>query len=313
MPILAHTNVNLVYLMAAMESRALRWLVAVADGSTVAEVAARDHITQPAVSRGLQRLSGEVGTALTERVGRRLALTFAGEIVADAGRRMLAELDAALRAVEEANDPDTGLVRLGFLSPLGTWLIPELLADFRDLHPAARVQLQHDGADRILNALLHRELDLLITERPPVTLALAFSPLFDDELVIAVPDDHRLAGRPGVRVAELADEPWVLQPEGYGTRRLARQICAEAGIELVIAFEDHDLATLRALIGGGSGIGLFADRPAPPAGVTYVPLRPRLRRTVGLVTRPAHTVPRAAAAFAALVVKQTHAAVARTS
>ena len=294
-----------------MESHTLRWLVAVADGNTVAEVADRHHTTQPAVSRGLQRLSGEVGTALTERVGRRLALTFAGEIVAEAGRRMLVELDAALRAVEEANDPDTGLVRLGFLSPLGTWLIPELLAGFRELHPAARVQLQHDGADRILDALLRGELDLLITEAPPATLGLAFSPLFDDELVIAVADHHRLAGRRNVRVAELADEPWVLQPEGYGTRRLAHQICAEAGIDPVIAFEDRDLATLRALIGGGSGIGLFADRPAPPTGVTYLPLRPRLRRTVGLLTRPGHAVPRAAAAFAALVARQTPAAAAR--
>jgi LysR family transcriptional regulator, transcription activator of glutamate synthase operon len=296
-----------------MESHTLRWLVAVADGSTVAEVAARHHTTQPAVSRGLQRLSGEVGAALTERVGRRLTLTFAGEIVADAGRRMLAELDAALRAVAEADDPETGLVRLGFLSPLGTWLVPQLVAAFRGIHPAARMQLRHDGADRILSALLHGELDLLLTEAPPVTPELAFSPLFDDELVLAIPDDHRLATRRSVRVAELADEPWVLQPEGYGTRRVAQRICAEAGIEPVIAFEDHDLATLRALIGGGCGIGLFADRPAPPAGITYVPLRPRLRRTVGLVTRPSHAAPRAAAAFAALVASQAPAFAARPS
>jgi LysR family transcriptional regulator, transcription activator of glutamate synthase operon len=290
-----------------MDSQALRWLVAVADGSTVADVAAHHHTSQPAVSRGLQRLSGEVGTALTERVGRRLTLTFAGKIVADAGRRMLAELDAALRAVEEANDPDTGLVRVGFLSPLGTWLMPELLASFRDLHPGARVQLRHDGADRILNALLLGELDLLITEAPPPSAALAFAPLFDDQLVLAVPDSHRLAGRRSVRVAELAEEPWVVQVDGYGTRRLAEQLCAEADIELTVAFEDHDLATLRALIGAGGGIGLFADRPAPPAGVTHVPFKPRLHRTVGLVTRPGHTIPQAAATFAALVAESCQA------
>lgn len=297
--------------MAAVESQALRWLVAVADGSTVAEVAALHHTSQPAVSRGLQRLSGEVGTALTERIGRRLALTFAGEIVADAGRRMLIELDEALRAVAEANDPETGTVRLGFLSPLGTWLVPEMLAAFRALHPAARVQLRHDGSAHVLGALLAGELDLLISEAPPVTLGLAFSPLFDDELVIAVADGHRLAGRRGVRVAELADETWVVQPEGYGTRRLMKQICAEAGLEPAFAFEDNDLATLGALIGSSSGIGLFASRPEPPAGVTYVPLKPRLRRTVGVVTRPGHTVPRAAAAFAALVATQAPAAAVR--
>jgi len=294
-----------------MESHVLRWLVAVADGSTVAEVAARHHTTQPAVSRGLQRLSAEVGTTLTERTGRRLTLTFAGEIVADAGRRMLAELDAALRAVAEADDPRTGLVRLGFLSPLGTWLIPQLVSAFRNAHPTGRIELRHDGADRILDALLRGELDLLITEAPPDSPTLAFSPLFDDELVIAIPDLHRLAARRSVRLTELADEPWVLQPEGYGTRRRAQQICAEAGFEPVLAFEDHDLATLRALVGAGSGIGLFANRPGPPAGVTYVPLRPRLHRTVGLATRPSHTIPRAAAAFAALIVEQAPIAAAR--
>ena len=295
-----------------MELHALRWLVAVADGHTVGEVAARHHTTQPAVSRGLQRLSGEVGTALTERVGRRLALTFAGEIVADTARRMLTELDAALRAVAEADDPKTGLVRLGFLSPLGTWLVPNLLIAFRDLHPAARIELRHDGADRILTALLRGELDLLISQAPPMTPDLAFSPLFQDELVLAVSDQHRLARRRTVRVAELPGEQWVVQPEGYGTRRLVQQICTEAGIEPVIAFEDHDLATLRALIASGSGIGLFADRPAPPAGVTYIPLRPRLRRTVGLVTRPGHTISRAAATFAAFIVKRTPAAAHRS-
>jgi DNA-binding transcriptional LysR family regulator len=287
-----------------MESHVLRWLVAVADGDTVAEVAARHHTTQPAVSRGLQRLSAEVGAPLTERVGRRLALTFSGEIVVDAARRILTELDAALRAAQQANNPETGLVRLGFLSPLGTWLIPQLLTAFRDLHPTARVQLRHDGADRILDALTHGELDLLITETPPVTPGVAFSPLFHDELVLAVGDQHPLARRRTIRVAELAGEPWVLQPKGYGTRRLAKQICETAGIELVIAFEDHDLATLQALIASGSGIGLIAARPAPPAGITYLPLAPRLRRAVGLVTCSSHTIPPTAAAFAALTLER---------
>lgn len=295
-----------------MELDALRWLIAVAEGSTVTEVAARYHTTQPAVSRGLQRLSSQIGAPLTERAGRRLTLTFAGEIVAEAGRRTLTELDAALHAVADADKPETGLVRFGFLSRHGTWLVPQLVAAFRKEHPAARVLLRHDGAERILRALIAGELDLLITEAPS-SPNLGFLPLFDDELVVAVPDGHRLGTRHSIRVVELSREPWVLQPMGYGTRQIVQQICAEVGIDPVLAFEDHDIATLRALIGAGVGIGLFADRPAAPPGVTYVPLRPRLRRTIGLLTRLNHTIPGAATAFAELVIKRAPAIAAQSS
>jgi len=312
MPLFVSTHALNVYSAMAMELDTLRWLVAVADGSTVTEVAARYHTTQPAVSRGLQRLSSEIGAPLTERIGRRLMLTFAGEIVVEAGRRALTELDAAVHAVANADQPETGLVRFGFLSRHGTWLIPQLVAAFREEYPAAQVLLRHDGAERIISALMDGELDLLITEAPSVS-DLEFFPLFEDHFVVAVHDDHPLAARRSIEVIELSNEPWVLQPTGYGTRQIVQQISSEAGINPVLAFEDHDIATLRALIGAGVGIGLFADRPAGPPGVTYVPLRPQLRRTIGLLMRLSHRIPHAASAFAELVIDKAPAIAAQSS
>jgi DNA-binding transcriptional LysR family regulator len=281
-----------------MDVDSLRWLTALADGATVGETAVASHISQPAVSRALQRLSAELGVPLTEAAGRRLRLTPSGRILAESARRSLRELDEGLRAVAEARDPDSGTVRLGFLSPLGTWLIPGLLVGFHAERPTVRFELRHEGASRILEGLRDGELDVLLSLRPEDP-ALAWEPLFEEELLLALPAGHRLAARRRVRMAELTGERWVLLPPGYDLRRRVEAMAEEEGSEVRPAFEGHDLATLYALIGSGNGIGLFPARPAPPATVRQVRLAPARSRTVGLVTVPGRFRPAAAEAFIA--------------
>jgi DNA-binding transcriptional LysR family regulator len=294
-----------------MELETLRWLVEVADGATVTETAARFHTTQPAVTRALQRLGHQYGTPLTERDGRRLKPTYAGEIVVAAARRALAELDSAAGAVKEASDPATGTVRLGFLSPLGQALVPDLLAGFRREHPLVHFKLRQDGTERITAALQEGELDLLLSAVPSSPM-FSWEPLIDEEFVIAVSEAHPLAKRRQVRIAQLSEEQWVLFNPGYGLRARIEQLCTEAGFSPQIAFEGHDLTTLHALIASGSGIGLFARRtafdgpvPAPvSAGVTELQLVPRQRRKVGLITVPERVRAPSADAFIVYVREQ---------
>jgi LysR family transcriptional regulator, transcription activator of glutamate synthase operon len=288
---------RLAYDFEPMETDTLRWLLAVADGATVSETAARFHTTQPAVTRGLQRLGHAYGVALTERDGRRIRLTFAGQIVASSARRALVELDDGARAVREADDPATGTARLGFLSPLGTWMVPRLLGEFRAERPGVSFELRQDGAARILTALREGALDLLLTSEPDIA-GVNWEPLFDDQLVVVVPASHRLAGRRRLRIAELRDEPWILLPEGYGLRAAAERLCAEAGFAPRMAFEGADLSTLLALIASGNGVGLFAQGPAPPDGVREIPVAPRASRWVGLAAIPGRVRPRVADEFA---------------
>jgi LysR family transcriptional regulator, transcription activator of glutamate synthase operon len=286
--------------MFGMELQTLRWFVSVADGRTVTETAERFHTTQPAVTRGLHRLAEQFDAPLTERDGRRLRLTFAGEIAARAARSALGEIDEAARAVAEANDPARGTIRVGFLNPLGTWLVPRLLLEFHATHPDVRFELRQDGAARILEALLDGSLDLLLSSLPTDSRA-HWTPLFAERLRLAVAANHRLAKRRWVRVEELAADAWVVQPPGYGLRQRVEQIAAAAGFEPHIAFEGHDLGTLFALVGAGSGVGLFAATLAPPHGVRLLELRPSQSRAVGLVTVAGRVLPRSAVGFADMV------------
>jgi DNA-binding transcriptional LysR family regulator len=118
---------------------------------------------------------------------------------------------------------------------------------------------------------------------------------------VSVAESHPLAARSTVSVEELRDESWVLLVPGHGLRQRADELCGAAGFAPKVALEGHDLTTLYALIGAGSGIGLFPTRPGPPPGVRHISLAPPAYRSVGLVSLPSSVRTPSAEAFADLV------------
>jgi DNA-binding transcriptional LysR family regulator len=109
----------------------LRWFAAVADTGQVTRAAADLHISQPALSRALARMQGQLGVDLFDRDGRNLRLNRYGEVFLVHTRRALAELDGGRRAVEEMAGTERGLVPLGYAPTLSVWLVPALVSEFR--------------------------------------------------------------------------------------------------------------------------------------------------------------------------------------
>ena len=251
-----------------MELQVLRWFREVADGATVTETAERARITQPALSRALARLEGEVGTPLLTRSGRTLTPTPAGRMFKQYVDQVIDQYDLGLRAVTELVDPAHGLVPLAFLQTLGTWLVPRLVSSFRRDHPEVRFELHQHGEASILQELLDGAADLILTSatfgHPQVT----WRRLLIEPLRLVVPPRHPLARRKRIRLAEVADEPFILLREGYALRVLTERLCAEAGFAPKIAFEGEEVETLRALVAAGLGVALL-----PPARATPTPVR----------------------------------------
>ena len=251
-----------------MELQVLRWFREVADGATVTETAERARITQPALSRALARLEGEVGTPLLTRSGRTLTPTPAGRMFKQYVDQVIDQYDLGLRAVTELVDPAHGLVPLAFLQTLGTWLVPRLVSSFRRDHPQVRFELHQHGEASILQELLDGAADLILTSatfgHPQVT----WRRLLIEPLRLVVPPRHPLARRKRIRLAEVADEPFILLREGYALRVLTERLCAEAGFVPKIAFEGEEVETLRALVAAGLGVALL-----PPARATPTPVR----------------------------------------
>lgn len=257
-----------------MDLETIRAFLAVADGSTVTETAERAHRTQPAVSRALSRLEREVGTPLFQRVGRGLVLTPAGRELSRHARDTLDAYERGVRSVQDITVPGGGFVPVAFLHTLGTWLVPELIRGFRAERPQVRFDLRQHGDAGLIDDLLNGTVDLAITGDRPRFAPLESRRLFLEPLRLVVPPDHRLAARRTARLADVADEQFIVLKPGFSLRTVTEDLCAQVGFTPRIGFEGEEVETLRGLVSAGLGVALL---PEPRGGAA--PAAPSLRIT----------------------------------
>ncbi|AUG77634.1 LysR family transcriptional regulator [Kitasatospora sp. MMS16-BH015] len=273
-----------------------------------AAVGRLEHVTQaaqllgmpqPTLSRAVARLEAELGVRLLAREGRTVRLTRAGRLLLGSAERALAELERGAEVARAEADPAAGRVAFGFLHTLGTDAVPALLRGFRAAgHPKVRFQLVQDYVGAMLERLRAGELDLCLVSPLPDDPDLTTRQLDEQRLYLNVPVDHRLAGRRRIRLAEVAEEPFVAVERGYGLRAITDQFCAEAGFTPRIAFEGEEAETLRGLVAAGLGVALLPPALAPRPGVVDLEVTaPRTRRTIALTWVTARPLTPPAAAF----------------
>lgn len=257
-----------------------------------AAVARHEHVTRAArelgvpqstLSRAVTRLEEDLGVALFARHGRTVSLTPAGRTFLASAERALAAVEQAAESVRADADPGKGKVAFGFLHTLGWETVPVLIRAFRADHPRVRFALVQNYGEAMLERLRAGELDLCLTSPVPDAPDLVARRLDEQRLRLVVPDDHRLAGRRRVRLAEAADEPFVTLEQGYGMRRILESLCAEAGFTPRVAFEGEEAETIRGLVAAGLGVALLPPPTVPRPGVRELTVTaPRAVRDIGV-------------------------------
>ncbi|MFF3641753.1 LysR family transcriptional regulator [Streptomyces sp. NPDC002564] len=269
--------------MDEVELRHLRALDAVADAGTITAAAARLHMTQPALSRTLAKLEARVGVRLVDRTSRRLVLTPAGTTLLGHGRAILSHLDAALADTRAVSRP----LRLGYTcAVLGQQTVP-LLRSWRRAHPHAPLDVVR--RDNSTAGLATGDTDVAVLRTVPADPRIRTEALYTEGRVAALPDDHPLAGRDQVLLAELTagpELPLALWPDtGTASPDLwpPKQRPART-IEVTNVDEWLNLIA----IGGAFGLGAAgtAESHGHP-GVCFVPVSDAPAATVYLA-RPAH-------------------------
>ena len=266
----------------------LAWFITLAETEHMTEAARLHNMSQPALSRALDRLERKLGSRLFDRHGKRLALNQRGRVLYTHARRAVAEMEAAIRKIEDMVAAP-GVVRLGFLHSFGMWLVPQLVSGYREEHPSVNFELTQDAADKVCKRIVDEDLDLGIVAPRPNDPKLAWQPLLRQKLCLAVPAGHRLAGQSSVRLADASKESFVLMTQGHGMRRLLEELAAAAGFQPRISFESTELWTIRGLVASGLGVALIPleDEEASgpqPGNVVVLPLEDAgAEREVGLV------------------------------
>ncbi|MGW5728248.1 LysR family transcriptional regulator [Nocardia beijingensis] len=273
----------------------LEWFTTLAELERVGAAAERLHLAQPTLSRMLARLERRVGAELFDRHGKRIVLNEYGRIYYEHARRAQSELDAAKQALADRINPAGGVVRLAFQHSFGGSLVPQLISGFRRVSGRITITLWQGAAEAVTERVLAGDADLGIVSPRPAVAGVGWRAVLRQPLVLAVPQEHRLAGRRQVRLAEAADAEFVTMHHGFGMRRIFDELCAAADMRPRIAFESSDLVTVAGLVSAGLGVAILPREDplsaGPLSGPVTVPLADAgAARAVGLIW-PAATPP----------------------
>lgn len=260
-----------------MELRYLTAFVAVAEELHFGRAAKRLQMAQPPLSQQIRQLEKELGVRLFERNTRSVRMTSAGESLLEPARGVLEDVDVAVRAAKAAGRGEYGRVTVGFAGASSHETLPLLTRAVRAAHPGLELVMRGQTyADVALARVADGSLDLGFVRLPVNAPNVRTRVIEEEELVCAVPSDHRLAERDEIAIEELAEEPFVSFPANAGStlRDALVKACVTGGFNPRVVQEAPDSYTILALVAAGVGVTLTLTscQHIQQTGLVYRPL-----------------------------------------
>jgi DNA-binding transcriptional LysR family regulator len=212
--------------------------------------------TQSTVSKAVGQLEAECGEALLERLGTGVRLTAAGELVHARALAMLAESEHLAAELADLRGLLSGRLRLGLPIFGSARLFAPLFAEYRSRWPNVEIELMEQGSARLEEALLAGEVELGVSLLP-IGEAFSWQPVRDDPMMAVLAADHPLRGRERLRLAELADDPFILFEQGFALNTRIEHACALRGFTPRPAARSGQLDFIIALVAAGLGVALL--------------------------------------------------------
>jgi DNA-binding transcriptional LysR family regulator len=241
----------------------LRVLTEVARRGSFSAAADALSYTQSAVSQQVATLEAEAGTTLLERQARGVRLTAAGQALVEHAEGILARLEAAEEELSAIAGLRAGKLRMASFPTAGATLMPLAIATFRSSYPDIELTLAEGEPQEIAPRLRAGEFDLALLfefERPDAGMdGLTRVELLQDPMYLALPREHALAAKDGLRLKDLHREAWVQTSRDSPCARHVVRSCHAAGFEPNVAFESDDYQTVQGLVAAGVGVALIPE------------------------------------------------------
>jgi DNA-binding transcriptional LysR family regulator len=237
----------------------LRMLREVAQRGSIHAAAASLAYTPSAISQQLSKLEKEVSAQLLERTGRGVRLTEMGRIVVDGSWDVFASLDRLEATIDSARGEIHGEVRVGAFASAAIEIVSPAIVRLTETHPNVTVLIEQLEDQDSLVELRLGTLDIAVvqdfthvTSQPP--RGLRRRTLHEDPMVLAVPRSWGIGGVDDI--AELADRPWIAEPDANPSARAFLRACRDGGFEPEIRYRTDDFHVMEALVAKGLGAAL---------------------------------------------------------
>ena len=224
---------------------------------SVSRAAEALFISQPAVTLQLQALEREFGVVLFERSGRRLVPSREGQVLYEMAQPLVENLDGlAERFRDKISGLDAGELRIAANSTTILYLLPKVVAAFRQLHPQVRLSLHNaitaDGTDLLRSDAA----DLIVGSLLDVPSDLSYETVQRFEQMLITPLGHPLSSVPQLELAQIAEHPLILPPRRQVTWRLVDRIFQQQRLPYSVSLEVGGWEVIKQYVALGMGISV---------------------------------------------------------
>jgi LysR family hydrogen peroxide-inducible transcriptional activator len=284
-----------------MEIHQLRYFLAVAEEGNFSHAAEREHVSQPALSHQIQKLEGELGQSLFDRLPRAVVLTEAGRSLLPYARQILTAIADARRSVVGLEDEVAGRLSVGAVPSIALYLLPRLIVNFQRAYPRVTFELFEDTTEKLAQRLEDGTLDIVLASPGDTTPSLKHHSLGRERLLLLVPEKHRLARKNAIKWSDLAEEKFLLLHEVHALSIAVRRLLAANHLKPELVLQGAQLVTIAAMVAAGLGVTVVPEMMVHTdfvKGCVAVPFAsPSPTRELVLIRNPLRFETNAAAAF----------------
>jgi len=239
-----------------MELRQLEYFVAVVEVGSFSQAAERCNVAQPSLSQQIIKLENELGYQLFERLGRRIAITEAGNLLYPRAKSILSDVQQAKHLIVSDYSSAQGSLSVGIIPTLGPYLLYETVTQFKKDYPDVTLEIREDMTQGIITQLLNAELDIGFVSLPIDNKQIVTESLFTEPLYIAIPSSHSLATNDSVDIGTLGNTPFIRLSDQNCLSDQLDAFCYVQKIDPPTIYHSTQLTTVMEFVRLGMGVSI---------------------------------------------------------
>jgi len=233
----------------------LRYFLRIAELGNFTRAAEDLAISQPALSRSIQRLEEELGMPVFVRKARTLELTDAGLLLRSRARQIQSIVEDT--KAEICDDGQSGRLRIGAIPTIAPYFLPAFLHQFSQRYPRASLIIYEETTEALLKALSQGDVDVAIIALPLEAKYLQYETLLEEELWLVLPTEHPLLEKKRLRLEDVREWPFIMLNEAHCLSSNIVSFCKRRQFQPTIVGKTNQLSMVQELVSLGHGVSLI--------------------------------------------------------
>lgn len=240
-----------------MNLRSLKVFKTVCESKSMTAAGKKLYMSQPAVSQTITKLEKEVGIKLFERIKNRLELTYGGKVLYKYSKKIIRLTAESEDMLHQIANLKAGKLRIGASMTIGTYILPDIINDFKKEYQELKMPLYINNTDNIVDNILNNDLDIAFVEGPFKEKEIKSEIFRKDELVVVSSPDYFSKKVGDLSLGDIAGENFILREKGSGTRDLAIKKLEESQIDYKIKHVLNNFEAIKKAITANFGLSIL--------------------------------------------------------